>query len=474
MASFVSTNKKYNLSILPDRVVGKVGFSFTSESFSALLNSIINYMTANQVSKAYCGYDGSLYSKEFASVAAQKLAYYGIKTAIVDRPCSHCEAAWLPLQTKGDSLGLYLTADCYHETILSLMLFNKETQLVSKELNKVFKHSSTIKTSELEDFLYPPEPESLNIEGYLMYLKDTEYLVGKLFDTKKTVNIDCMFGAGEYLLRLIREGYNNKLNLFNLQSSPPRLLGYYPKPTGDKLKWYTTFGGVTDDQYFFALDGDANQLGVYDLKLKTEVSPSGIVMLLLQTFYDPTSRVIILSRHFHSRVYKYARKLKFKVLLQDDCDPKDLKENTIFRASADGVYTFDGELNLPGALIAASKIVFLCEKEKASPGELVSRIIKQLKSKETVNTVTVTSLTRSEITTYLTTYKSFEVSVSKQGVTNLSNKSLEVDPEKYAIISLKENKIEGIVEVTLESKNLETCNNLTKDLLQYANSNNLG
>ena len=55
-----------------------------------------------------------------------------------------------------------------------------------------------------------------------------------------------------------------------------------PKPSGDFLKWYTSY--LTPESrkgFYFGFDNDGTSLGVWDLKQQVEISKSGIFLILL-------------------------------------------------------------------------------------------------------------------------------------------------------------------------------------------------
>lgn len=454
MVNFLLKNsREYNLSIVNNVVYGEVGFSFTSKSVTHLITSINGYLIEEGIDRVCIAYDSSPWAERFAtSVVVNRLKELGLFCSLPDTPIPTFQLSWLTTQSKKRSIGIYLGSDSHTGKILEIRFYQPDgSPFEERDLRKILKGTCKIKLLKEKDIL-AEESETVDLSGYVNYLIDRN-LINALPEEVK-VNLDLMVGASESCIDNLSGGTNLVIKKFNSPKSPPRLKNYRSKPTDSFLKWYTTYPDRYLSNYFMAIDGDGDSLGVYDLKQNSEIGPSSIAMLLLKHLKEikgVKGGYVLLSSALSDRVAKYARKLGYKVKYSDN-GIQDLvkiakKTPIVFYADESGGYHFKGDLLNTNPAIALCRIVEICEIFHKSPGEIVDYINLTLK----IKLVAASLIFLKEI-------------ASKNGLINFvktTDKLPEIRRERKGKIhsfffknkmkiDIKENEIEETVEVFIE------------------------
>lgn len=453
MTSFLLKNKKYNLSILHDRVFGEFGFSLTAESFYVLLDTISNYATTNKISNIIFASDSVDICKKLVHIASTKIAYLGYKSCVIDRPCTSSELAWTTKQSKSPALGLYITSDYYKTDIIHIYFYLSGNPIIGTELRSLLKTSVKLTTTIYDEFIAPPEPTLLNINDYIEYLKDNNIA---LLQSKQPINIDTMYGSSEFLLKTIKNNTNTNITLYNLQSNILRISGYYSNPTNEKLKWFTTHPSCNASKYFFAIDGDGSKVGVYDLKTKQEISILGITILILITLKDNKNKTIILPEYSSNKLIKLCKKLNFNLLLNSNPSKYEIQKSLIYLTTNDDII-YNGDYTLPNSLLTLTYILRACDTAEKSIEELLDYYLKLYNLNWTTNIVTLDSK-------YINKFSLLKI------CNKLLNKSIKkIKPRltsKGLLLTIKECKIEEKFTILIESRNKEVCDNITKEFLK--------
>lgn len=453
MGNFLKLNRKFNLAVRSNTVSGRVGFSITSESTGCLADTLFTYLSNNSFKRVVIGYDASSWSKIFAlEVFSRRFKELGMFHTLVDGPMPQFQLNWLVTQSKKKSFGLYLGSDCHSDNILTVTLIDESgAPVLDKQMKEILK-SPGVKEVEYFQDSEALEMETVNIDLYPQYLKDSKQIAEL---PSQVVNVDLMFGASESLMLNLRKAFpESNIRIFNKASEPPRLLNYLPKPTGSALKWMTNFQGIQPRQYFFALDGDGDSLGVFDLTQSLELSPSSVSLLLLKHLREVAKVLegtVVLSKALSERVSKYAKKLGFKVKTTDEgliglC--KEVKKSkVVFYADETGGYYFTGPV-ARNPIAAMFRITELSTKTSLSPGQLVDLISeKEIKKTFAPNILFVSNqyTSKDALEEFLLKESKLQVKKYKPGaITNLMF-------DNDAKVSLKDNLLEEIIEVFIES-----------------------
>lgn len=356
----------------------QIAGNLTFESLKELGKKLTLFCMENSLQQIVIATDGSWWAQNFAG-SEDGLAYFLASQAIdvvyIEEPTIRSKFIWSlnTFDKSSNKIGIYITSNYYKQDLLNFTFYSpslsldKQT-LISKEV-KAFSFSS-VETS----------PTLGKITEYVKNLKQGKFITQAVH--KKPVHIDVMFGAGEYLIKELREHYKD-FNIYNLHSSPTRLQNYINCPTGPSLAWWTKTLASSKKDYFFGLSPDGTRLGCYDLDQKTEIGSSSLFLIVLYYYHKILRKrgTIALTRAVGSSVQRYAQDLDMRVELVDTDDQtfintvrKKRKSPLLLFGNSHGSFWFKNDTEDFNSILTLLKVIECCEKEDKSPGQLVDFI----------------------------------------------------------------------------------------------------
>lgn len=281
---------------------------------------------------------------------------------------------WILKQVQGKAYGVYVSNSLFGRDFIDIKVFYSSEGVVEEvkpvKIRKMLKSSRLVKSSSLPGFICENQIEEIEVSGYLDYLRDQHSFFKEI---KQPVAVDSMFGGtGPTLLKLSQD--NKKVSVFNSESDLPRLMGYIANPSGEYLKWYTTFNSIKPETLFFAVSDDGTRLGVYDIKQDVELSSDSTTLLVLSAIkeFGLQTGPVALSGYHGKIVIRHASRLGYKVKRFFEApagkEVYDLKSGAFKNLKLRGCDNYD-------ALTACSLIYRLCVLKQKSPGELVDEIV---------------------------------------------------------------------------------------------------
>jgi len=473
MPNFLKLNSKsdFPIKVEGNLLYGRVGYSITHSSLDAFSSSLAPFLLSHAYEYVHIGSDGSYWASKFLEeTVIPCLERLGALIKTTPDPCTADQLCWLASQTKKKTFTLYLCKGAGTENFLSLQMFGATSApLDPKEIKQLLKYPHPIKT-EVYNQLINSSVESLDLSLYLKYLYDFKHL--DIVAHPTTLHLDCMFGCFQVLGDLLKKLPNLNLKMYNLISEPPRINNYISKPTGSALKWYTTFREVNALDTYIAISGDGSSIGVYDLKQKTEISASSLALLYikylskvkkvpnLKVLYSPvcSKRISDLCKKFkikHKEVYEGFTSVKEE-------KEKD-KESYIFYTDGMGMFYFNSPVCWSNSLQAIITLINCCSSPdgtiKISPGEQIDSIY-QFDLKRVYKNASVFIL---EEVLDRATLKAELKLTGYLPIKDIGTFSIFQSPTLVDIV-IKDNVIEGIVEVFIESKDESLIKKAAEDL----------
>jgi phosphomannomutase len=297
--------------------------------------------------------------------------------ATLDHPVSKCQLSWLLKESKCD-LGIYIGTDYYYPEKLCLFFYDEKGNPLTEE-----------EVLELATFELDREYESsegvleiLDISLYTKYLTDKK-LVPEL-QKRTPIFIDCMFGAATNVSASVLEDYKLNGTLYNKATEPQRFVNYVAYPSRDSLAWHTPKAIHTDESgLYFGIGTHGDSLGVWDLFQKLEISPSGVMMILMYYLAKVKNKTgtVLISKSLSDKVTVVAEKLglnpepidagteSLAVAIQ-----QKRKRPILLYGDESGRYWFKGDVPEGNPIIALLNVVGACEKSKLTPGGLVDML----------------------------------------------------------------------------------------------------
>jgi phosphomannomutase len=480
MVTFSRRVRANKLLLEDSSIIGRFGFSITEKSVIELLHVFYNF-TMNCGYKRVClGQDGTqVVDSLFLDVIIPVCSSLGIKGHLSEYPLTENHFSWFCSESKKTSIGLYFSSIGIDE-LIKISIYENGMPLDKEKFKLFLKTSPTLKIYTAPGY-EQEEQEFFNLDGYFSWLKDNKLITLLPAD----INIDTMFGSSYYLLKSIRDSEGIHLRLFNIQSEPPRLKNYIAKPTGQFLKWYTSLTSVTSDHFFFGIDTSASSMGVYDLKQKTEISSSGVALLLLKYLKDVkkmSGAFIVGSHEVNSKVAVYAKKLGFtyqstaeSIISVLEYKKKGKRVDLFINGNGGFYFGEDCKTVCTNPLVALFRIVEICKLNRKSPGELLDEItetdIKKLYYHN--NFFVLKNLPRVPASLSLSTLKSISLPETKS-IKSTSVYTIYKLKDKSRVI-FKDNQKEGIINIYIEtlseSKARELGDIVNRKLKELLNEN---
>jgi len=299
---------KNKLTCWSDSLVGKLGFSFTSDSMKSVAQAVFKYKNENNIDVICVGYDQRYLADELALEIANSLSNMGVPVKVIDGPSPMFLISWFANQIdKGSkSLGVYVGGDSAPMGLLNVSFRNTDgSPFTSTQTRKLYEDYLYYSRGNFDFVDKKRELEYADLkEGYTQWLVDTLNLTPYLGKNPTVIGIDYLTSpVCSYLQPLF-----TKMNL-GISAVPEsfydRLIinkQLRPDPSGWSLHYgFKSFGMR---QINFAFDGDGDCLGLYDGKADEEISPSAVFIILLYYFAKVKKRkgTILIDKAVSDRV----------------------------------------------------------------------------------------------------------------------------------------------------------------------------
>lgn len=458
MTKFSCLNKKYKFEIEDDCLYGDLLTSITKESVLKLIDCIYNYCLVNSILQLHIGYDAGQWSKVVVNdFIIPRLKELSFKTLITSESCPIFQLSWLNSQTTKRSLGLYIGSDSHRDSRLGFYFRHQNGNPFSyKDIKNLVKNHINISVTEIKKLVDEECIIPVDFSGYTKYLKDKKYL-SEGHDLKR-IYCDLMFGSGDALMKELKQ-LNPNIHLYNSPSEIRRFKYYLPKPTSNTLKMWISDQNSTS--YYFALDGDSDCLGVYDLAQKLEISPSGIYLLLLyylKFIKKIENGRVLISKCLNSRVKKYAKKLGYECSFISRLSEIGKYKDIIAYGDEYGGFWVSDSVKDRNPIIAILALIETCEYCQKSPGELLDSIHDELKIVCYYHNIYIDS--------HVLTKKALLSDIQKSNLNILFKTIKKGHIDEYRCkdrtnMKICENKKLETTEIYIESKNLDTIKTIT-------------
>jgi len=119
---------KNKLQCWSDGLIGKLGFSFTSDAMDSLAQAVFKYKNKNQIDVICVGYDGRYLSDELALHLVSVLSSMGISVKVIDTSSPIFLVSWFTNQIDSNlrSLGIYIGGDSAPIGLLNVSFRNTD------------------------------------------------------------------------------------------------------------------------------------------------------------------------------------------------------------------------------------------------------------------------------------------------------------------------------------------------------------